>query len=280
MERCIVLKKRIDELTQFSLHTTELGISKDRICKEEVVVSLTSYGTRFYDCYLAVESIMQGSVKPNRIVLWVSDTLKNETVPILLQNQVKRGLEIRYSRDIRSYTKLIYALKEFPNAAVITIDDDIMYPYDTIENLVNVHNDCPGMICSNVVRPFPENIKSHYVSLLKWDWVKKYKEKCERYIFEGYSGVLYPPHSLNEEVFNEHVFMDICKYADDVWFSAMAMLNKTQAVCVNPHEYFFKFIDNDNVQGQALKKINSQGDILNDQQILDVFNKYNLIEGS
>ena len=105
MERCIVLKKRIDELTQFSLHTTELGISKDRICKEEVVVSLTSYGTRFYDCYLAVESIMQGSVKPNRIVLWVSDTLKNETVPILLQNQVKRGLEIRYRRDIRSYTK-------------------------------------------------------------------------------------------------------------------------------------------------------------------------------
>jgi hypothetical protein len=32
----------------------------------------------------------------------------------------------------------------------------------------------------------------------------------------GGAGALYPPHCFTEEVSNEEVFMDICKYADDV----------------------------------------------------------------
>lgn len=56
-------------------------------------------------------------------MLWLSDTDKK--IPSSLQNLTKRGLEIKYCKDIRSYTKIFYTLKEFPNALVVTSDDDI-----------------------------------------------------------------------------------------------------------------------------------------------------------
>lgn len=33
---------------------------------------------------------------------------------------------------------------------------------------------------------------------------------------QGVGGILYLPHSLDKEVFNDDVFMDICLNADDV----------------------------------------------------------------
>ena len=118
-----------EELTEKALFSKELGINREKVCEHEVIVSLTTYGKRLYDVYLPIESIMQGSLKPNRIILWISEDLKGKELPITLQRQQKRGLDIRYCKDIRSYTKLVPALKCFPNACIITIDDDLIYNY-------------------------------------------------------------------------------------------------------------------------------------------------------
>lgn len=270
------LELKINELTNFALHSTSKGVTSDKICNEEVIVSLTTHGSRYYDCYLAIESIMQGTVKPNKIVLWVGEELKDTPIPVLLQNQMKRGLEIRYRRDIRSYTKLIYALKEFPNAVIITVDDDILYSYDVVENLTTAHNKYAGCICANVVHYIPKDLNTNYQSLLKWDFVRDYHKQLEHSLFEGFSGVLYSPNSLNTEVFNESVFMEICKYADDVWFSAMAMLQKTKVIYSYPHAGLFNWIETKESQLSALQNINSKGEVLNDKQVKAVFSRYKL----
>lgn len=93
-------------------NSKEKGVSSNLICDKQVVVSLTTHGSRLYDVHLAIESIMQGTIRPNKIILWISEKDKSVALPVYLQNQQMRGLEIKYCTDIRSYTKLIPALQQ------------------------------------------------------------------------------------------------------------------------------------------------------------------------
>jgi len=269
----------LDQLTQCALHSKDKGVTRDRKCKEEIIVSLTTHGRRLYDAYIAIESIMQGSVLPNRIILWLSEEYKDTIIfPVTLQNQIERGLEVKYCKDIRSYTKLIYALKEFPEASIVTIDDDVIYPYDLIENFVNVHNRIEGVICANHIHTIPNDFDTNPITYDNMDLFTQYGEICrQRYLLEGYLGVLYPPDSLNKEVFNEKVFLDICSTGDDIWFSAMAMLNNTGIVYADPHLRTEREVGNDDVQAEGLRIENHLEGRKNDIQIQRVWKKYGII---
>lgn len=206
-----------------TLHCHERGVSDERLCPEEVVVSLTSYGNRIHDVHLAVESIMQQVVKPNRIILWLAENeFEGKTLPVALQRQLDRGLEIAFYKDLRSYKKLIPSLECFPEACIITIDDDVAYYPNVIEKFVMAHLDHPSDICAGRIhqilmdgqgRPLPYH-----------DWIKC-ADTCpainNQAFFTGVGGVLYPPHCFSEEVFNQAVYMSICEMTDDVWFNAM-----------------------------------------------------------
>lgn len=145
-QKDIIYQNRKDRLTELALCSSTKGISKERYCQKEVIVSLTTYGKRLYDVYLAIESIMQQSMKPNRIVLWLGDELKNRPLPRILGFQQQRGLEIVFCKDIYSYTKLIPALRKFPNDIIITVDDDLIYNVDMVERLVGAYIDDPSYI--------------------------------------------------------------------------------------------------------------------------------------
>lgn len=267
---------KYDELTTKALSDTENGITKEQYGDSQIIVSLTTHGKRIYDVHATIESIMQGSVKPNKIVLWISEDYRNTILPLTLQKQKNRGLEIKYCKDIRSYTKLIYALKMYPDASIVTIDDDIIYPHDLLEHLVNAHLESPDCICANWIREYPRNLGENYMSILKWKQLFDATEISERYFFEGFAGVLYPPYSLDLEVFNERVFMDICKYADDVWFNAMALKAGIKVKYAWKHYSIASFCENEDVQCVALQNVNNNGEVLNDIQLKAVFNKYDL----
>lgn len=270
----LYLQRKREELTNQALYSKEIGISEKRLGESDIIVSLTSYGKRIPEVHVAIESIMQGSVKPNKIVLWLSENYRNQILPITIQKQIERGLDVEYCRDIRSYTKLIPTLKKYPDSSIITIDDDIIYPFDTIENLVNSHLDFPEYICANFVRGIPPTLAELYVSFVEWPILHDVESVDGKYFFEGFGGVLYPPHSLDREVFSEETFMDICKYADDVWFNAMALKANTKVKYAWNHYGFFPYVVNETVQKNALSKINNSGEILNDSQIKAVYGKY------
>ena len=267
---------RAEYLNNLSLNCIEQGISDKKYWENEIIVSLTTYGKRLYEVYLAIESIMQQTMKPNRIILWLSNEMKDVNIPIFLQKQQKRGLEIRYYKDILAYKKLIPTMIAFPSAAIITIDDDILFHYDLIENLVNAHLNNPGLVyCARM----------HRMKLLTSDRLANYSKweyECNKYDISpfnfptGGAGALYPPNCFNKEIFNEDVFMNICKYADDIWFKAMALLNNTMGQRI--HTYNGKnLLINPIAQDITLSQINN-GKKMNDIQLRNVFDKYNLYE--
>ena len=269
---------KAERLNEIAINSKESGVSDTRYCDNEIIVSLTTYGERLRTVHLSIESIMQQTIKPNKIILSISDDYKNSNIPQVLLNQQKRGLEINFCRDIKSYTKLIPALKKYPLATIITIDDDHLYNYDLIENLLNEHKKNPHLILA---------ARIHRMKLRSDKKLEKYSKWIDRYkgldisplnFPTGIGGVLYPPDCFNEEVFNEEIFFNICKYADDVWFKAMALLNGTMSKKIFISEE--TGADNfciDNTQNFTLSHINRDKN-MNDIQLKAVFEKYNLYD--
>lgn len=271
-------KIKADQMTNYTLYSKEKGISDEKYTNSEIVVSLTTYGKRLHDVYLAIESIMQQSMKPNRIVLWLETELQDRPLPRLLQLQQQRGLEIKYCPNIRSYKKLIPSLKEFPDSAIITIDDDLIYDVDVIERLVNAYKENPSYIYCCRMHKIVLNKDGSIKKYLDWDWESSSLDVSSLNFPTTGAGTLFPPHCFNNEVFNEKVFLSICKYADDVWFKAMSLYNGIQCkrVCTRSNKGI-DFTDNPNINGPTLASINVDGN-QNNVQIKAVFDKYNLYQ--
>lgn len=265
------------ELKEFALFSQESGVTPIQHTDTELVVSLTTHHRRIFEVYLAIESIMHGSIKPNRIILWLSDEYKGSILPQTLLNQKKRGLDIRYTKDIGPYTKLIPALKVFPEACIVSIDDDIIYPYDTIEMLLNAHKVHPNCICANRILNVELNSNGYPTALSTWQELIDKKRVSSRNFFEGVGGVLYPPRCFGEEVFNESTFTALCPTADDIWFNAMALLTNCPVIPANYHYPKFPLLINESVQDSALWQVNNSFDGSNNEvQFSSVVRRYNL----
>lgn len=268
---------RAQLLTCQALNSKEKGVADSMALGTEVIVSLTSHGRRFYEVYLSIESIMQGSVKPNRIILWLPKDLQDEAIPQTLINQQRRGLDIIYTEDIGPFTKLIPAMKEYPESIIVTIDDDILYPFDTLELLYSAYQKHPHCICSNRIMDIKLDNQGLPTSLPTWKELED-KERISIFnFFEGVGAVLYPPHCFTSDVFEESVFTDICPTADDVWFNCMALLSMTSVIPANHHYFHFPLLINESIQDSALWRINNNAKIRpNDEQLRAVMKKYNL----
>lgn len=267
---------RRNQLIDSILHKTESGITTDKYTNHDIIVSLTSYGKRIHEVALTIESIMQQTMKPNRIVLWLDDSYNGRPLPIALSLQQRRGLEIAFCPDIRSYTKLIPQLRQTPKDAIITVDDDVLYDYDVLEHLIQSHLEEPRTIHCCRVHRIKLDSMGRILPYAQWD------ARCGEtginplYFITGVGGVLYPPDSLAPEVFDQETFLALCPEADDIWFTAMAIkkgtpLNKVSTRNPRGEDY----VDNHlaGTDRLAFKNVTQKG---NDRQFRAVFSKYSL----
>lgn len=253
-------------LRQQSLSSSVSGITTERLSNTEVIVSLTTHGQRIYEVYLAIESIMQGSIKPNRIILWLSQDDKDHTIPQMLKNQESRGLEIRYTNDIGPYTKSIPSFLAFPDAAIVTIDDDILYPYDTLEMLLHCHQQHPQCICANRILDLTFDKQGNPNSLPSLKELTDKTRISSQNFFEGVGSVLYPPRCFPKEDLNPAVFQPLCPTSDDVWMNVLALHHKVAIIPANHHYHRFPLVINESVQDSALWRHNNGKDNHNDLQ--------------
>ncbi|MBR6127447.1 hypothetical protein IKQ21_07165 [bacterium] len=243
----------------------------------QLIVSLTSYEDRFDDLELALYSILNQSILPDRIILWLSDEFKSvNDLPYSITKFIKNGLEIRFVKDIGSYTKIIYALKENPNSIIVTADDDIIYPKEWLAKLYHSYiSDSKDIHVHRAHRIlFDDNKK-----ILPYEkWQKHVNEESARFdnFLTGAGGVLYPPNALSVETFREDVFMKYAPFADDIWLWIMAVISGRKIRVVKNH---IKTLTCTDILGQigfkkkrTLYSKNKKG--LNDKQLHELLNFY------
>ncbi|MGN7437640.1 MAG: glycosyltransferase family A protein [Alcanivorax sp.] len=196
----------------------------------ELVVSLTSYPPRYKYLLPTLESLLAQTIKADRIVLAIAKDDMNALPEEVLALKAK-GLEILETQDLRSFKKLIPALDLFPNAYIVTTDDDVHYPPSWLEGLVAHHDGSDNSVVCNVGHGIVLGDDHLPVSYKDWNWCINNVAPDTQFIPIGVGGVLYSPKSLKRpEVFDNEKFMALCPYADDLWFYFMGKINDAKYI--------------------------------------------------
>lgn len=190
---------------------------------KKIIVSLTSFPVRLPKLWMVVECIMRQTVKPDAIILYLTEAQITESLPGTLTKLKDRGLQIVLCPDsIRSHTKYYYALKSYPNDIVITVDDDLFYRSDLIESLLDSHKKYPNAIVANWAKEIIPS-KPRYAA-----WPDVRVSRCaDNFLLLGVSGILYPGNCLYQDLFDVDLITSLSLTADDVWLSCMALLQHT-----------------------------------------------------
>ncbi len=238
---------------------------KKHTLPQQLVVSLTSYTPRFATLKPTLECMLYQTMKPDYVILWLAQK-DYDNLPQDILDLQSDGLDIRITEDLRSYKKLIPALINFPNAFIITVDDDLYYRPTLIEELVQLWNgDYKQILCHkvnrikfepNTLKPLPYN---------DWEWqIKKTVLKNDILFPLSGSGVLHPPSSLNQELtVQKDIFLKLAPYADDIWLFFMGRIAGSYFSKTNDNRLLVSWPSSQDV---TLASMNSQQN-KNDEQI-------------
>ena len=208
-----------------------------RFESEQVVVSMTSFPEAIPYAVKSIRSILNGSVLPDKVVLYLTfSQFENGEIPLCLKNLSENNkiFEIRnYVRDIRSYRKLIPALSDFPEAVIVTVDDDVAYHKHMLRDLINFHQQFPNAVLAHRVKRIRVGVSYRRWRKYRWyDFIFKRIHQSYLNLQTGVGGVLYPPQSLRKDMLDVELFLRIAPSTDDIWFWAAAVANGCYVVPV------------------------------------------------
>lgn len=252
---------------------------QERQSGPRLIVSLTSYPKRMYDIHLCLYSLLTQSLKPDKVVLWLAEEQfpdKELDVPRKVRELTRWGLEIKWCEDLKSYKKLIPALKEYPDDYIVTADDDIFYQKDWLNTLWSTHERTGAKITAH--RCHKVLIKNDRVlPYAKWQKNLSVDSICSPLNFPtGAGGVLYAPRSLHTDILDMETAREVCPNGDDIWFWAMAIRASSYATLsdspMNAISYINPARELNLLSDGTLAENNLQGG--NDVQIQHLLKKY------
>lgn len=250
-------------LAYYALCPISYGLNKEKR-DVPIVVTMTSFPARFKTIHLALKSIMAQTIKPDKIILYLDDNVEDGQITEKMRRLKKYGLEIKKRPvDMKVHKKYYYAMKEYPDAIIVTVDDDCMYRKGLISTLLETHKKYPGAICSKRVHRMltDENGK-----LLPYnDWGVECDEISNpsmQLCATGVGGVLYPPHLMKDTLLNLDLIMELSPKADDLWLKYIEVISNVPVVRA-PGKYNLSYMIQ-SVQELGLRNSNvteSQNDI-------------------
>lgn len=259
-----------------ALHGSAHGVGNG--LREEIVVSLTTFDKRLDNVYLTIESLLQQSLKPDRVVLWVSEEEFSENdLPYILTLQRRRGLEVLFCpRDLGPYKKFYYAMQRFPDSLIITVDDDTLYPHDLVDQLYRGYRADPDSIPCHRAHRIRLARDGGVLPYKQWEKPTHASEPSLLTFPTGVGGVLYAPGHLHEQVLDRSLFMKLAPGADDVWLKAMSLRQGRRCRKIqDPRDFWGRFLVVEESQQHSLKRANKAADG-NDRKIRAVFDHFDL----
>lgn len=183
---------------------------------ERLVVSLTTVPERMDQLGPVLRSLLDQTEPADRIVLARPEVSWRSGKPYPPFAPAMPGIDVIAATDQGPATKLLPALLAEPDAAILVVDDDVIYPADFIEQMLAWHRrlpraaigwrgwkivdgahpkDYPHIFATAVARPEP-------VDILLGTW-----------------GYLVPPGAFDASVHDFSGFPPSVRFVDDVWFS-------------------------------------------------------------
>ncbi|PYE82140.1 hypothetical protein DFQ11_102721 [Winogradskyella epiphytica] len=245
-----------------------------------IIVSLTSFPGRIDVVYLAIRSILNQTLKPKKIVLWLGKDqfpLGEEELPQALLELIPLGLDIEFCEDIGAHTKYYYAFQKYPDNLIVTVDDDIIYPTQMLSRLMETHHKHPHCVVANRIRYM--EIKDHHIKPYRqWKINIVGSSNPSKMLFAtGVGGVLYQPRFFQDSFFDLEGIKKTNCIGDDVWLKAGQIASGIPVVFTD--FYFEQFLEIPESQKETLFSKNVF-DNDNDRQVKEVFEYFGITEKS
>jgi len=184
---------------------------------------------------MVIETILRQKAKPDKIVLWLyADEFDGrQSLPRKLLRLEKRGLEIRFcGENLMPHKKYYYTMLEYPDANVITVDDDIFYPPDFMIKLLKYHHSYPEEIVCTIGRKI-KIVDNKIYPYREWEHIKLDSTPSFQTIPIGAGGVLFPARSLPPESFDKEKITINVLMNSDLWLKIMSLKAETRVVCIS-----------------------------------------------
>lgn len=248
----------------------EYGLQKNT---PPIVVSMASYAGRYNTIIPTLKSLVCQSYKPDRIIIWLDENSAENEITTQMKAFEEYGVEYRYTTDnLKPHKKYFYAMQEFRDSIIITVDDDLVYSNDLIESLMTLHKKHPDCVCARRVHKMEFDSTGKLLPYKRWGYeYRKEKQPSHLLCPTGGGGSLYPAAILPEETFDIKKIKELCWRADDMWLKFMELKADIPTVWV-PTNYVMPY-EVKGSQEEALNATNTnQGG--NDEYIKNILSAY------
>ena len=200
---------------------------------QKVIVTLTSWTGKIHNAYLAIRSLLNQSLPPNEIVLWLAEEeFPTKQIPATLDVLEKNKLlTIKWHpRNIKSAKKLIPALMDpsLNQHMLVTADDDIIYKADWLAELVKAHLANPEAIIAHRTRAVQFEESGVLKPYTQWPLQTTKAEADGKLLFPtSGGGMLFPPNSLRPGALDADLFMRLTPTGDDIFWWLHALIQGT-----------------------------------------------------
>ena len=241
----------------------------------KIIISLTSFPQRFPTLHLCLSSLFKQICKPDEIILYVDDDVKEDDITVEIQKYVEYGLQIKKRKeDIKPHKKYLYAMKEHPNDIIITVDDDMIYDSDLVYSLVKSYKKYPSCVSAKRVHKITFDEKGKIKPYSEWESCCKTELEPQNILLAtGVGGVLYPPKCLYKDAFDIERIIRLCRNQDDIWLKLMEYLNGTKVVFAPSLKITSNFIEMKEYTGLRFENVEN-GANGNDICIQRLLNEY------
>ena len=257
-----------------------MPISKSHNNVQGLIISLTSYPARLPQLNLVIRSLLKQKAAPEKIILYLGKDTDPSMLPSSLTKLTRYNFEIKSGyEDIKPHKKYYYAMQEYPEHTIITVDDDLIYDNKLVSDLLECSKNNPGSICARRVNLITKDDNGKLNPYSKWKWeYKELTDPSHALIATGCGGVLYPPHILPPESFDIKAIKEYCLNTDDIWLKFMELKNDIKVVFSNNkviHPLTLR-----HTQDSGLLQTNTSGENRNDINIVNMqnFTKINLAD--
>lgn len=245
--------------------------------EKRIIISLTTFPDRISFVHKTLYSLMHQDLLPDAIILWLAESqFPDKKLPDSILELQKYGLSIAWvGEDIKSYKKLIPALKQYPNDIIVTADDDLYYPRNWLRNLYNSYESNPDVVhCQLITRI--GYINNHFDSIKR---TKRFvnTSSYNNKILSG-SGTLFPPGCLSSEVFNSELFTKLAPTSDDLWYWAMALVRHTPIKWIKENMKRLYFVEGVQENTPCLWEKNDRGERLFETHLNSLIKYFQLEE--
>lgn len=181
----------------------------------KLIVSFTSYPERIDSVKHVLDSLYAQTLQADEIILWLAEEEfpnKEADLPKVLQEDLSSNrFTLRWCDNLGSHKKYFYAMQEYLEDIIVTVDDDTYYHPNSLEKLMSAHIESPNAVaafCTSLIKLDAE-LRPRPIH----EWLFDYhglSTPSMLLMAIGVGGVLYPPYVVSNKIFDKKFILENC----------------------------------------------------------------------